>query len=107
MVDYRLSWVWLVGYSFYPFYNVVAAWAFGYFIDILFGTFSVGGEAFGAFTKDWVKPWVVTAIIFMVTTAFIVSSGVFAGGIERAARILMPTLFIMILRFNHLCHDVT
>lgn len=77
------------------FYNVVAAWAFGYFIDILFGTFSVGGEAFGAFTKDWVKVGSY-AIIFMVTTAFIVSRGI-AGGIERAARILMPTLFIMII----------
>ncbi|MET1254144.1 sodium-dependent transporter [Aliikangiella maris] len=77
------------------FYNVVAAWAFGYFIDILSGTFSIGGEAFGQFTADWIKVGGY-GLIFMVGTAFVVSRGI-AGGIERAAKILMPTLFIMII----------
>ncbi|WP_444997701.1 sodium-dependent transporter [Aliikangiella sp. IMCC44359] len=77
------------------FYNVVAAWAFGYFIDILNGQFSVGGEAFGAYTADWIKIGGY-AVIFMIGTAFVVSKGI-SGGIEKAAKILMPTLFIMIL----------
>ncbi|MGX5174615.1 sodium-dependent transporter [Aliikangiella sp. IMCC44653] len=77
------------------FYNVVAAWAFGYFVDIVMGTFSVGGEAFGKFVSDYVKVGGY-AILFMVATATVVSKGV-SGGIEKAARILMPTLFIMII----------
>lgn len=77
------------------FYTVVAAWAFGYFIDILTGTFNVGGEAFGAFTADWLKVGLYS-ILFSGGTAFVVSKGI-AGGIERASRILMPALFIMIL----------
>ncbi len=76
------------------FYNVVAAWAFGYFVDILFGTFSVGEEAFSAFVADYVKVGGY-GILFMVGTAYVVSRGV-SGGIEKAAKILMPTLFVMI-----------
>ncbi len=77
------------------FYNVVAAWAFGYFVDILFGTFNVGEQAFGTFVADYVKVGGY-GVLFMLSTAFIVSRGV-SGGIEKAAKILMPTLFIMIL----------
>lgn len=77
------------------FYNVVAAWAFGYFVDILFGTFSVGEKAFGGFVADYVKVGGY-GILFMISTAYVVSQGV-SGGIEKAAKILMPTLFIMIL----------
>jgi neurotransmitter:Na+ symporter, NSS family len=77
------------------FYNVVAGWAFGYFIDIVGGTFNIGGQAFGEFTKDWMKVGLY-GLIFMGGTAFVVSHGI-AGGIERASRILMPTLFIMII----------
>lgn len=77
------------------FYNVVAAWAFGYFVDILFGTFSVGEQAFGEFVADFTKIGAY-GILFMMSTAFVVSRGVSAG-IEKAAKILMPTLFIMII----------
>jgi NSS family neurotransmitter:Na+ symporter len=76
------------------FYNVVAGWSFGYFIEILSGNFSIGQE-FGDFTKDIVKVGGY-AILFMLATAYIVSNGV-SGGIERAAKILMPTLVIIIL----------
>jgi NSS family neurotransmitter:Na+ symporter len=77
------------------FYNVVAAWAFGYFIDILFGTFNVGEQAFGGFVADYLKVGGY-GVLFMVSTAYVVSHGV-SGGIEKAAKILMPTLFVMIL----------
>lgn len=77
------------------FYNVVAAWALGYFVDIVSGTFSVGGEAFQAYIKDWVKVGLY-GVVFMTSTAYVVSRGI-SGGIEKAARILMPTLFIMII----------
>lgn len=77
------------------FYNIVAAWAFGYFFELISGNFAIGSQ-FSIFVKDWFKVGVY-AVIFMGSTAFIVSRGVTAG-IERAARILMPALLgIMIL----------
>jgi len=76
------------------FYNVVAAWAFGYFIEMILGNFEIG-QQFGDFTKDWITVGAYS-IIFMLGTAFVVSRGVSAG-IEKAAKILMPTLFVMIL----------
>jgi len=76
------------------FYNVVAAWAFGYFVEIILGHFDIG-QRFGEFTKDWITVGSYS-LLFMVGTAFVVAKGI-SGGIERAARILMPTLFVMIL----------
>ncbi len=76
------------------FYNVVAAWAFGYFIEMVMGNFNIGNE-FAEFTADYIKVGFY-CVIFMVTTAFVVSRGI-SGGIERAAKLLMPTLFVMIV----------
>lgn len=76
------------------FYNVVAGWAFGYFIEMLMGNFEIG-QAFGEYIKDIFKVGAY-AIVFMFSTAFIVSKGI-SGGIEKAAKILMPTLIVMIL----------
>ncbi|MFT7196281.1 MAG: NSS family neurotransmitter:Na+ symporter [Marinoscillum sp.] len=84
------------------FYNVVAGWAFGYFIEMLTGNFEIGGE-FSTFIKDIFKVGLY-AIAFMCMTAFIVSKGV-AGGIEKASKILMPTLIIMILGL--VCYSLT
>lgn len=76
------------------FYNVVAGWALGYFVELLQGHFDVG-ERFGAFVADWL-PITLYSIIFMALTALIISNGV-SSGIERASKILMPALLIMIL----------
>ena len=76
------------------FYNVVAGWCFGYFVEIILGNFSIG-EQFPVFVKDIVKVGSYS-ILFMATTAYIVSRGI-SGGIEKAAKILMPVLFIIIL----------
>ena len=76
------------------FYNVIAGWAFGYFFEMLAGNFEIG-KHFGEFTKNLIKVGSYS-IIFMIATALIVSRGV-SGGIEKAARILMPTLIIMII----------
>ncbi|MCG8325950.1 MAG: sodium-dependent transporter, partial [Thiotrichales bacterium] len=50
---------------------------------------------FGAFASNTLKTGLY-ATIFMVITAIIVSKGI-SNGIERLARVLMPTLIIMIL----------
>jgi NSS family neurotransmitter:Na+ symporter len=84
----------LSGVLILSFYNVVAGWAFGYFIEMLMGNFEIG-KNFSVFTTDIIKVGSY-AIIFMATTAFIVSKGI-SGGIEKAAKILMPTLIIIIL----------
>lgn len=84
------------------FYNVVAAWAFGYFVEILSGHFDIGSR-FGEFTKDWITVGAYS-LIFMTATAFVVSRGI-AGGIEKAAKLLMPTLFVMIIAL--ICYAVT
>ncbi len=75
------------------FYNVVAGWAFGYFLELSMGHFEIGSQ-FSTFIKDVFKVGLY-AFVFMFATAYIVSKGV-AGGIERASKILMPLLIIMI-----------
>ncbi len=76
------------------FYNVVAGWAFGYFVEMVQGNFEVGNN-FGGYVSDIGKVGLY-GIIFMLATGYIVSRGV-SGGIERAARIMMPTLILIIL----------
>ncbi|MBX2843066.1 MAG: sodium-dependent transporter [Flammeovirgaceae bacterium] len=76
------------------FYNVVAGWAFGYFLEMIMGNFTIG-EHFGEYIKDVVKVGAY-GLIFMGTTAYIVSKGI-SGGIEKAAKLLMPTLVIIML----------
>ncbi len=76
------------------FYNVVAGWSFGYFVEISMGHFDIGSR-FTEFTED-VLTVGLYAVVFMAATAFIVSKGV-AGGIEKAAKFLMPTLVIIII----------
>ncbi len=84
----------LCGVLILSFYNVVAGWAFGYFVEMVGGNFSIG-ENFGTFINDIGRVGIFAAL-FMVATAYIVSKGI-SGGIERAAKILMPTLIILIL----------
>lgn len=84
----------LAGVIILSFYNVVAGWAFGYVIEMVQGNFAIGSE-FGGYTSNLVKVGSY-AVIFMLLTASIVSKGV-SGGIERAAKILMPTLIVMII----------
>ena len=84
----------LCGVLILSFYNVVAGWSFGYFIEMLRGRTGLG-ENFSEFTADILAVGIY-ALLFMVATSLIVSRGI-SGGIERAAKILMPTLVVMIL----------
>ncbi|MEN7551412.1 sodium-dependent transporter [Rapidithrix thailandica] len=84
----------LSGVLILSYYNVVAGWAFGYFLELVQGRFEIGSE-FGTFTANFTKVGLY-AILFMFATAFIVSKGI-ASGIEKAAKILMPSLIILIL----------
>ncbi|MDI9356224.1 MAG: sodium-dependent transporter [Chitinophagaceae bacterium] len=76
------------------FYNVVASWAFGYFLNLSIGNFEIGNH-FADFTKD-IYTIIIYAFIFMFITGFIISKGV-TKGIEQASKIMMPTLFAILI----------
>ena len=76
------------------FYNVIAGWAFGYIFEMVSGNFGIADQ-FGEYITNVFKVGAY-GLVFMAITAYVVSKGV-SGGIEKAARLLMPTLIIMIL----------
>lgn len=79
-------------------YNVIAGWAFAYFVQMVNGSLSATqnfGEHFTNQIAD-VTDLFFYSLGFMVLTAIIVSRGI-KKGIESASRILMPALFVMLL----------
>lgn len=84
----------LSGVLILSFYNVIAGWAFGYTFEMASGNFAIA-ESFNTYTTE-VYTVGLYGLIFMISTAFIVSKGI-SGGIERAAKILMPSLIVMMV----------
>jgi len=84
----------LSGVLILSFYNVVAGWAFGYFLEMVRGNFEIGNN-FGSYTAEVWKVGIY-GVVFMGITAFTVSKGI-SGGIEKAAKFLMPSLLLMII----------
>lgn len=84
----------LAGIVILSFYNVVAGWALGYFFEMAQGNFNIGKE-FGPYVSN-VGITGTYALIFMAFTAYVVSRGVSAG-IEKGAKILMPSLIAVII----------
>ena len=88
------------GFGVLAFYSVVAGWTLSYLGRALTGTFSsdftveASGKLFGTIISDPVESLAMVAV-FLALTAFVVRGGV-SGGIERAAKILMP-LFVVVL----------
>ncbi|OSQ41022.1 Na+-dependent transporter [Thalassospira mesophila] len=82
------------------FYSVVAGWTIAYMVKSVSGAISssdpaVLGAAFGGFISGSISPLFYHAI-FMALTVFVVLSGI-GSGIERASKILMPALFVLLL----------
>jgi NSS family neurotransmitter:Na+ symporter len=98
----------LAGIFILSFYNVVAGWAFGYFLHISFGDLlneTDFGGFFGAFvndimdvssTKGFASSNLIFSAVFMALTAIIVSQGV-QKGIEAANKIMMPALYVILI----------
>ncbi len=82
------------GFLILSFYNVIAGWAFGYIFEMAMGNFGVA-ENFSAFKLQVFKVGGY-GLVFMITTAYVVSKGI-SGGIEKASKILMPTLILMMI----------
>lgn len=88
----------LAGLFILSFYNVVAGWAFGYFLEISFGDL-LNHQDFGAFFGNYVNdigPLFLFSLAFMLITAYIVSQGI-AKGIEAANKIMMPALYLILI----------
>ncbi len=88
------------GFVILSFYSVVGGWTIAYAIKALTGGLSASdpqvlGAAFGAFISEPVGVIGFHAL-FMVLTVWIVLGGI-QGGIERAARVLMPLLAILVV----------
>ena len=98
----------LTGIFILSFYNVVAGWAFGYFLNISFGDLLNEGDYggfFGFFVNDILnlESWrgfansnLIFSVIFMIATAYIVSRGI-QKGIELANKVMMPTLYLILI----------
>ncbi len=90
----------LCGVMILSFYNVVAGWAFGYFIQIGFsdlltlGSSASYGNFFGEYIAN-VGDNLLYSLAFMIITAFVVARGI-QHGIETVSKILMPVLFIIL-----------
>jgi NSS family neurotransmitter:Na+ symporter len=82
----------LTGVLILSFYNVVAGWAFGYFLEMVGGKFDVN---FGTFVSD-ISLNGIFSLLFMFFTAIIVSKGI-KDGVEKASNIMMPALFVILI----------
>lgn len=98
----------IAGVLILSFYNVVAGWAFGYFLNISFGNL-LNEPDFGSFfgyyvndildlssVKGFTNSNLVFSLLFMVATALIVAQGI-QKGIEGANKIMMPALYIILI----------
>lgn len=81
----------LVTFVVLSYYSIIAGWTVGYIFTSLF-KIQVSFTEFIA-TPEYVIP---LGLFVMVITIFIVLGGV-AGGIEKATKIMMPMLFVLLL----------
>ncbi|MEM7659653.1 MAG: sodium-dependent transporter [Bacteroidota bacterium] len=98
------SWSWvgllgvICGLMILSFYNVVAGWSFGYFLQISFGDLLAQedhGAFFGTYAAD-IGDNFLFSLAFMLLTGFVVLRGI-QKGIESASKILMPMLFAILI----------
>lgn len=90
----------LTGFLITGYYAVVSGWCLEYIWASLIGHLNGGSPEFfqnyfDTFSQDPVKPIFWTFLVLLVTF-LVVSNGV-RDGIERASKLMMPTLFILLL----------
>lgn len=80
------------------FYPVVGGWALAYVAKSFTGLLSNSaaiGDSFGAFIGNPIQP-VLWMVAFLALNIVIVAKGI-SGGIEKAGKILMPALFLILI----------
>lgn len=85
----------LSGFLILSYYSVVGGWVMKYIVASFTGTGTDKAAFFGNFISSPVEP-LVYHLIFMGLTAIIVIRGI-SGGIEKAAKFLMPALFVLLV----------
>jgi len=90
----------LTGFLITGYYAVVSGWCVQYIYASLMGHLSGGTpefytEYFKTFEQNPAKPIIWTFVLFGITH-FVIAHGV-RDGIERASKLMMPTLFILLL----------
>ena len=95
----------LAAFMILSFYSVIGGWSLNYTAKAGMNAFAgLNGDATGAiFTDMLASPMEMTIwhTIFMGLTAFIIANGV-SSGIEKASKILMPALAIILLFYRGL-----
>ena len=97
------NWKWigyfavLVPFIIMPYYCVIGGWVLKYALVFLTGQNSIAADSqfFGGFITSEFEPLIMTAI-FVFATSFIIYRGI-EKGIERASKLLMPTLLLLII----------
>lgn len=89
----------LTGFLITSYYAVVSGWCLEYIyassFGHLFGDPQYVSDYFNTFKSDAVRPLIWT-VVFFLGTHLIITRGV-RGGIEKASKLLMPLLFILLL----------
>ena len=89
----------VTGYLITGYYAVVSGWCLQYVYGALVG--GINGDAdyvkqyFAEFSSDPVRP-IFWAALFLIITHFVIVRGV-RNGIERVSKLMMPTLFVLLL----------
>ena len=81
------------------YYVIVSGWCFQYMYATLAGELNGNADYYIQYFNDFSSnPWkpVVCAVTFMAVTHFVIIHGI-RGGIERASKVLMPALFVLLL----------
>lgn len=89
----------MTGFLITCYYVIVSGWCLHYMFTSLTGTLQGDAAYFKQYFSDFSSnPWqpVLWGLAFMAVTHFVIIHGV-RGGIEKASKALMPTLFILLL----------
>ncbi|MEJ2213417.1 MAG: sodium-dependent transporter [Gammaproteobacteria bacterium] len=96
-----LGWIGVIsGFLIMSFYSVIAGWALAYVLEAVSGGFQgfSGESSANAFVGHISNPGVTTFwhTIFSVMTVIVIAKGV-RSGLEKAVKVLMPTLFVLLV----------
>ena len=89
----------VVAFLIVTYYNIIGGWILKYFFSYVIGqskVLSTNSEAFfGEFITSPLEP-IIWTLVFILINLFILKAGVIRG-IERAAKFMMPLLFILLI----------
>ena len=89
----------MTGFLIMGYYAVVSGWCLQYVYASLFGELTGSPEYVSQYFSDFSSnPWqpLLWTMVIMAITCYVITHGV-RGGIERASKMMMPTLFILLL----------